>query len=193
MKTKYQLSEKTDDALIRLFKNGDDRAFAAIIDRYNQKMKTAARKIISDPSLVEDIVQESSIKAFQAIKKDGFTLQNLPAWLARIARNTAINHYRRASRRPADQISSEKVQDIGFKRALADDHTDHVFSTEEQISEMLTAISELDDVYQEVLLLHYIEGYTFDQISKIKDTCSETLRGRSRRALKRVKAACEKK
>src|SRR6185295_8861451 len=86
-----------DDALLPLLRQGDARAFEALMRRNNRRLFRLARSIVGSDAEAEDVVQEGYVRAFAGL--DGFRGDaRLDTWLARIVSNEALGRLRR--RRP---------------------------------------------------------------------------------------------
>lgn len=107
---------------------------------------------------VKDIVQE----VFLAAYKNLHTLREkdaVGAWLARIARNHAVEYHRRA--RPAEELS-EALSSRKSARAEA--------------AEILTAIRSMPVAYSETLILRLVEGMTGNEIAQRTGMTPESVR-----------------
>ena len=130
-----------------------------------------------------DLVQETYLKAFRFIDSylEG---TNAKAWLFRILKNAFINNYRKKSKRPT-QVDFEDLVNIHQEEDTAlNSYVDLREDVYERIigDEVTIAISNLSVDYRTVLLLCDIEGFTYEEISKIIDIPIGTVRSRLFRA-----------
>ncbi len=130
-----------------------------------------------------DLVQETYLKAFRFIDSylEG---TNAKAWLFRILKNAFINNYRKKSKRPT-QVDFENLVNIHQEEDTAlNSYVDLREDIYERIigDEVTIAISNLSVDYRTVLLLCDIEGFTYEEISKIIDIPIGTVRSRLFRA-----------
>jgi RNA polymerase sigma factor (sigma-70 family) len=86
------LRAQTDRRLAGLARDGHDRAFEAIVERYRRPLHRYLRRLLSEP-LAEDVLQATFVRAWQALRT-GTEVQDLRAWLYRIAHNQAVNALR---------------------------------------------------------------------------------------------------
>ena len=77
------LGSQSDERLVSLARAGHDRAFVAIVERYNAELHALARRLCSD-GRAEDIVQQTFLSAFAALRS-GAEVKHLRGWLYRIA------------------------------------------------------------------------------------------------------------
>src|SRR3954451_8431122 len=87
---------RSDEQLVALFRAGSEEAFAAIHDRYRQRLFAYVRQMLSQSSKAdaEDVLQDVFVRAYGALRADRREL-NLRAWLYRVAHNRCIDHLRR--------------------------------------------------------------------------------------------------
>lgn len=135
-----------------------------------------------------DLVQETYLKAFRFIDKyvEG---TNAKAWLFKILRNAFINQYRRKSKRPTqvdyeEVVSYHDTEDASYVGFL--DLREAIFQGM-MGDEVTTAINALPVDFRIVILLCDIEGFTYEEISKIVDIPIGTVRSRLHRARNMLK------
>lgn len=88
-------TEISDTEVIMMVRQGNKEAFRTIIERYWEKIHNLARRSLKDAFLVEDLCQETFLKAFDKI--DQFDIsRNFTPWLCRIALNLIAEHFRKA-------------------------------------------------------------------------------------------------
>jgi len=126
-----------------------------------------------------DLVQETYMKAFRFIDKyiEG---TNAKAWLFKILKNGFINQYRKKSKRPS-QVDYQEV--INFHNEEDSNFSGHIDLREEIFQNMMgdevtNAINTLPVDFRTVILLCDIEGFTYEEISKIMDIPIGTVRSR---------------
>jgi RNA polymerase sigma-70 factor (ECF subfamily) len=151
-------------------------------------LKTFAYHLSYNEEDANDLVQETYMKAHRFIEKyDQGT--NAKAWLFKILKNAYINEYRKKSKRPqkvdfedivsyqnSDSASSSKYLDLRqeiFENMMGD--------------EVTIAINSLPIDFRTVILLCDIEGFTYEEISKIIDVPIGTVRSRLFRARNMLK------
>lgn len=130
-----------------------------------------------------DLVQETYLKAYKAIDRyqQG---TNAKAWLFRILKNIFINEYRKKSSRP-NRVDYEEL--LHYQDEEDANYTSYLDLREEMFQNMIgdevtNAINELPIHFRVVILLCDIEGFTYEEISKILDIPIGTVRSRLHRA-----------
>lgn len=89
--------ELTDAEIVRGIRNGDARAFDELHDRFAPLVRRACARILIRPEDVDDATQEVFLRAYVALRTETRHIV-LAAWLKTLARNIAIDSYRRDSR-----------------------------------------------------------------------------------------------
>jgi RNA polymerase sigma-70 factor (ECF subfamily) len=83
-----------DAALLAWIRSDPARGVPAVVGRYEAPLLRHVGAVLDDPSAAQDVVQES----FLRLLANGRRIENLSAWLHRVAHNLAIDHLRRESR-----------------------------------------------------------------------------------------------
>src|SRR4051794_39244891 len=94
----------SDDRLARRAADGDERALAAIFQRYHQSLYRFCLAIVGDPHDAQDALQNTMVKVLRALPGEERRIELKP-WLYRIAHNESIEVLRR--RRPTVELDSE--------------------------------------------------------------------------------------
>ena len=135
-----------------------------------------------------DLVQETYLKAYRFIQKyiEG---TNAKAWLFKILKNAFINQYRKKSKQPTkvdfeEIISFHDEEDTSYSgyQDLREEMFEHMMG-----DEVTNAINSLPVDFRVVILLCDIEGFTYEEISKIVDIPIGTVRSRLHRARNMLK------
>lgn len=136
-----------------------------------------------------DLVQETYMKAYRFIDKykEG---TNAKAWLFKILKNAFINQYRRKSKQPTkidyEDIAGYQEGDDDTSYASYADLREEMFQSM-MGDEVTNAINALPVDFRVVILLCDIEGFTYEEISKILDIPIGTVRSRLHRARNMLK------
>lgn len=175
----------TQDNNTKLYNRIFEEEFLPQIDA----LYTFAYHLTYNEDDANDLVQETYLKAFRFIDKyqEG---TNAKAWLFKILKNAFINQYRRKSKQPTqvdyeDITSYQEVEEdtnlVGYA-----DLREEMFQTM-MGDEVTVAINALPVDFRVVILLCDIEGFTYEEISKILDIPIGTVRSRLHRARNMLK------
>lgn len=165
--------------LLVLCKQDNNLAQLEVYNRYEQAMFNTSIRIVKDSAIAEDVMQESFLTAFT--KLDSFKgTSTFGAWLKRIVINNSISQYRKMQRFvPLEENTME--EDNGEEEM----NFDGISSFEEQdskVKHLLTAVSSLKGSYSQMLTLHFIDGYDYNEICTILDISNANCRTTMSRA-----------
>ena len=126
------LCQASDAQLIKCYRKKENpeignKAFEELLNRYKNKVFTTVYLIVKDKYIAEDILQESFIKAIKRINQDSYNEEGkFGPWIMRIARNMAIDYFRKTKRRPTilmedgtDVFNSLQFSDKDEKQELS--------------------------------------------------------------------------
>lgn len=158
----------------------DPGAFERLVaDTFPRLVRYAAR-IVGDVAEAEDVVQESYVKAYEALAEGGFEgRSSVVTWLYRIVTRTAIDVKRRRVRRETYDESPPEAPYDGA--AAADGYL--------ALRELAGWVHALPEEQSTALVLQALEGFTNREIAAIVE-CSE---GAVEQRLVRARAALRKK
>lgn len=136
-----------------------------------------------------DLVQETYLKAFRFIEKyiEG---TNAKAWLFKILKNAFINQYRRKAKQPT-KVDFEDI--VSYHDGEDNSKLSGFLDLRQEIfqgmmgDEITNAINALPVDFRTVILLCDVEGFTYEEISKIVDIPIGTVRSRLHRARNMLK------
>jgi RNA polymerase sigma-70 factor (ECF subfamily) len=180
------LSKQQDRDLIKGFMNGNEQAFSCLLFRYKAKVFTTIYLIEKDRSVAEDLFQEVMIKVVRMIRSGKYNEEGkfLP-WVTRIARNLAIDHFRKVQRNPLQRESED--YDIFGTISQTEGSAEDQIIREESRRYIKTLIQQLPDKQREVLIMRTYANLSFKEIAAITDVSINTALGRMRYALLNLK------
>ncbi len=154
-------SGATDETLVSLALI-DDRYFEVLVERYERKLQHYIMRFINcSEQDAQDIIQDVFINAYRNL--NGFdTGLKFSSWIYRIAHNQAVNHLRRIAARPTVIMDDE-----AFDALASELNVEHDVGKNMEHAALRAAIGRLDEKYREVIVLRYLEGKSYDEISDI--------------------------
>ena len=164
---KYTATQRHEDDLIiiRSVLSGDSSQFALLWQKYNKQIFASVLKIVRSIDDADDIVQDTFLKAFNALHSYNQTFP-FPAWLYKIASNTCIDYFRRKRIRP---ISIENINRDGgdIYDIISDKSTpiDVNIINNETKEELLKAVEQLPLRYKQCIQLRHFEELSYEEIS----------------------------
>ncbi|MBA4740246.1 MAG: RNA polymerase sigma factor RpoE [Burkholderiales bacterium] len=173
-----------DHSLVQRVQRGDKVAFEMLFTKYQRRVSRLVSRFVRSEAEVEDIVQESFIKAYRALAS--FRGDSaFYTWLYRIAVNTAKNHLVAASKRPISMTQFEKNDDDDFEEDsfMSDATTPESELVTKQIAETVNkTMDELPADLREAIMLREIEGMSYEDIAESMGCPIGTVRSRIFRA-----------
>jgi RNA polymerase sigma factor (sigma-70 family) len=171
-----------DSVLLSLYKNGNEEAFAELLNRHKSKVYTTAYLIVKDRYIAEDLAQESWIKAINKINAGSYNEEGkfLP-WIVRIAHNMAIDHVRREKRYPT--IVLEDGMNVFNSLSFSEDSIESVQIKGENQALIRDLIHSLPESQREVLIMRHYADMSFQEIAEATGVSINTALGRMRYAL----------
>jgi RNA polymerase sigma-70 factor (ECF subfamily) len=177
----------TDQKLVERAKNGEQQAFDLLVRKYQHKIHGLVSRFVHDQAAVEDVVQESFIKAYRSL--DRFRGESaFYTWLYRIAVNTAKNYLVSRGRRPPDtDVDAVEAEQMTGGDALREMGTpeDQALSNE-MYRRVMETIENLPPDLRTALTLREIDGLTYEEIANVMDCPIGTVRSRIFRAREAV-------
>jgi RNA polymerase sigma-70 factor (ECF subfamily) len=169
-----------DRVLVRRVQGGDYSAFDTLVQRYQERVYATVYHMTSNHEDANDLTQEAFIKAHKALgsfKGDS----SFFTWVYRIAVNKTINFLK--SRKNKIHLS---LNDLDFNAehdpdlvAFVSDKTPRREAGLSELQEKLNeAMQRLSDVHRLVVTLHDVQGLSHEEISKIMDCNTGTVRSR---------------
>ncbi len=175
--------QNNDLTLVHMVQNGDKRAFGLLVLKYQHKVAHIASRYVRDSDEVQDISQDTFIRAYRGLKKFRGD-SSFYTWLYTIATNTSKNHITRRNRRPThnslDIEDPDVVQKADSLVDVADPQSEYF--TDEIEATVKDAIRQLPDVLQKTLTLRELDGHSYDEIARIMNCPVGTVRSRLFRA-----------
>jgi RNA polymerase sigma-70 factor (ECF subfamily) len=172
-------------------------AFAALVEKYQQKMLNTAYRMIGNYEEACEVVQDAFFSAYKALKK--FRGESrFSTWLYSIVINLAKNRLKQVKIRFHREGLSIDDPVENVDRQLRGDPPAHGPSIIEQMEkkEVQTQVQEcihhLDDEYREVLVLRDIQGFSYEEIRDILKIPDGTVKSRLFRARDALKDCLKK-
>lgn len=184
------MSADTDKELVRRVRRGDAAAFDLLYLRYRHKVHALIGRYLTRQEDVEDIAQETFIKAYRALPR--FRGESaFYTWLYRIAVNTAKNHLAaRHQRVQTVELDAEENDGGDLPAALKQEDTpEDALQSDELKSAIDAALAALPEDLRSALTLREFNGLSYAQIADVLACPVGTVRSRIFRAREAVDLA----
>lgn len=177
-------NREIDHELVLRAQRGDKRAFGLLVDKYQRKLARLLSRMVRDQSEIEDIVQESFIKAYRALPN--FRGDSaFYTWLYRIGINTAKNYLVAMGRRPTvgTGVEIEDAENFEDGDELRTTDTPESAMATKQIAQTVNdTVASLPEELRTAITLREIEGLSYEEIATIMACPIGTVRSRIFRA-----------
>ena len=187
--------EKTADSdtmLVERTVAGDQKAFELLVIKYQRRIQRLIGRMVRDVDLVEDIAQETFIRAYRALAQFRGEAQ-FYTWLYRIAINTAKKALMDLKRNPTVSENAYKSDDDDetspVENELTSSETPEAVLASKEIAEIInTAMDALPVELRQAITLREIEGLSYEEISEAMNCPIGTVRSRIFRAREAISA-----
>jgi RNA polymerase sigma-70 factor, ECF subfamily len=191
----------SDAMLVERTVAGDQKAYELLVIKYQRRIQRLIGRMVRDVDLVEDIAQETFIRAYRALAQFRGDAQ-FYTWLYRIAVNTAKKALMELRRDPTVSENSFKSADDDetspLENELTSSETPEALLASKEIAAVVNAAMEaLPEELRQAITLREIEGLSYEEISEVMSCPIGTVRSRIFRAREaiseRVKPLLENK
>ncbi len=167
--------------LVRKVKNGDTRAFDELVRCYQRRLYVAIYRMVHNTSDTEDLVQDTFIRAYRAIKTFN-EKYHFSTWIYRIAMNLSINHLKK------HRVKSVPLDEIPPRLAVDQSADPEEKATESILKEKIkAAMEQLPSEQKAVFVLRTYDQFSYDEISKALKISKGTVMSRLSRAREKLK------
>ena len=160
------------------------KEFGKIYDEYIDKIYRFVFLKVSSQEVAQDLCSDTFLKCWE-VYNNGTKIDNIQAFLYRIARNLVIDHYRQKGR--MQFVSTESLPiidpDPGLEEKLA---------LNSDVELIKAAIPNLKEDYQNVVIWRYLDDLSIPEMAKMMDKSEEATRVTLHRALRALKEQCNK-
>lgn len=176
-----------DSLLVDRVKRGDMHAFEMLVVKYQRRIQRLVARMVRDPDQVEDIAQETFIRAYRALPQ--FRGESaFYTWLYRIAVNTAKKTLMDMKRDPVVTESAlasrgESNETSSLENELSTTETPEAVLASREIAQTVNAaIEALPEDLRQAIVLREIEGLAYEEIASAMNCPIGTVRSRIFRA-----------
>jgi RNA polymerase sigma-70 factor (ECF subfamily) len=182
----------SDETLILQVARGSSDALESLYDRYASTVLGICLKIVGDRALAEDILQETFWRVWKSAENYQSERGLFTSWLFRIARNLAIDAYRRRNVRP-QAVSAQEGSDPILEE-VPDPDTDVAEQAQLilQHRQIRKALATLPQVQRQVIEMAYFYGMTRQEIAEATGEALGTIHTRARLGLEKLRAELDR-
>lgn len=169
-----------DAVLIDRVLDGETDQFAQLVNRYQAALYRHAASMVLDHDVAADLVQDTFLRAYVSLRycRDWTRFR---AWLFQILRNRCRDHLKEARRRDV------RLDDAGPLVDKADGPGSTV-ERKELRAGLEAALAQLPEAQREALVMHYVEGLSYETMAELLDASVSALKMRVLRAREALSA-----
>ena len=173
------MAHLSDEALVALVARGDDDALAALYDRFGRVAYGLALRVLRDPALAQDAVQEAFLTAWRTAAAFDPARAKPTTWLLTLVHRRAVDLVRREERRRAEVLDE--------RAHAADVSSDEVVWLRFERERVQAALATLPDQQREALELAYYGGFTQSELAERLGQPIGTIKSRMFTGLSRLR------
>jgi RNA polymerase sigma-70 factor (ECF subfamily) len=181
------VANDSDALLVQRAMAGETQAFELLVIKYQRRVQRLIGRMVRDTDLVEDIAQETFIRAYRALPQFRGDAQ-FYTWLYRIAVNTAKKFLLELKRAPSVSDRPAAADDDGDEtfwpglEPIDEETPESVLAAKEIAEAVNVGLAALPDDLRQALTLREIEGLSYEEIAGLMDCPIGTVRSRIFRA-----------
>jgi RNA polymerase sigma-70 factor (ECF subfamily) len=161
------MQELNDRDLVRRSLKGEQKAFEALLDRYEKPIYNLALRMVNDSDDAADLTQAVFLKAYEKLVTYNERFKFF-SWLYKIAVNTSLNF-----------LEQQKKQDqLGDRDVSQGSVVEEQFEAAERVQKLEEAILQLEPDYRIVIVLKHFHDLSYDEIGRILDIPEKTVKSR---------------
>jgi len=167
-------------ALVKRAKGGEMTAYDELVRLYQERIFATIYHMTSNHEDANDLAQETFIKAFQALKSFKGD-SSFFTWVYRIAVNKTINFLKQRKNRThlsLNDLDFNAEHDPDLVALISDKNPRREVNLTELQEKLNAAMQKLSDVHRLVVTLHDVQGLSHEEIGKIMDCNTGTVRSR---------------
>jgi len=184
------LKQYSDQSLVQLFINGEERVLTELVYRYQSKIFSGIYLLVKDRYIAEDLFQETFIKIVSTLRSGKYTDQGkfLP-WAMRIAHNLCIDYFRKAKKNV--KITLQDGSDILSLFAYSTENIEQTTIRNQEETTVQKLVDQLPLEQKEVIIMRIYGEMSFKEIAEVTGVSINTALGRMRYGLINIKRCIE--
>jgi RNA polymerase sigma factor (sigma-70 family) len=167
--------------LIESIKNGETKAFSILVDRYKDLVYTLSLRMLKNKEEAEEVAQDTFIKVYKSLDKFKGD-SKLSTWIYRVAYNACLDTIKRNKKR----INDVAIDEISFNKLDYIDNALENLIKQERSQLIKECIDKLPEDSSALLTLFYFEEFSLEEISKIVNIETNTVKVKLFRARKKL-------
>ena len=176
-----------DGQLVELVAQKDAGALEALYDRYGRAAYSLARRILTEETLAQDVVQEVFLSLWRDARRFDAGRGTVATYLLSMTHHRAVDVVRREENLRRWRTSDEGLELAPDPKARVEDEVE----ASERRTEVQAALAELPAAQREALLLAYFGGYTQREVAALVGVPLGTVKTRMAAGMRKMKEALQ--
>ena len=174
-----------DGQLVELVAQQDAGALEALYDRYGRAAYSLARRILTEETLAQDVVQEVFLSLWRDARRFDAGRGTVATYLLSMTHHRAVDVVRREENLRRWRTSDEGLELAPDPKARVEDEVE----ASERRAEVRAALKDLPDPQRQALLLAYFGGYTQREVAALVEVPLGTVKTRMAAGMRKMKEA----
>jgi RNA polymerase sigma factor (sigma-70 family) len=174
-----------DDQLVELVAQQDAGALEALYGRYGRAAYSLARRILTEETLAQDVVQEVFLSLWRDARRFDAGRGTVATYLLSMTHHRAVDVVRREENLRRWKTSDEGLELEADPKARVEDEVE----ASERRAEVRSALKDLPEAQRQALLLAYFGGYTQREVAALVGVPLGTVKTRMAAGMRKMKAA----
>jgi RNA polymerase sigma-70 factor (ECF subfamily) len=182
------LVKQEDKELIVRARKGDERAFRALLAKYERAVFSICLRMVRNREQAEDLAQESFMKVFSMLERYNPSYA-FSSWLFKITSNLCIDSIRKRKLEtlPLDQPIQSAAGEFSRQYESSEDDPEKTMMGRERVERLKEAIESLPPHYRIMILLRHQEDLSYEEIADTLGVPLGTVKARIHRAREMLK------
>jgi RNA polymerase sigma factor (sigma-70 family) len=165
-----------------------DKRLTETISRERGQLRNFIRRRVPDAGEAEDILQDVFFEFVEAYRLPE-PIEQVGAWLYRVARNRIIDRFRKKKEEPLPELSEEEDDhSLGIVLPSAEAGPEAAYARSVLLEELYAALEELPKEQRNVFIAHELDGRSFRELAEESGVAVNTLLARKRYAVLHLRA-----
>jgi RNA polymerase sigma-70 factor (ECF subfamily) len=175
------VAKSTDECLVDEIRAGRREACAQLIHDHYERVYRFLVHLARDPNQAEDLTQDTFAAAWQKI--DDFDARSsLATWLHRIAYGKFVDAYR------SERRQSDLLKQVAHKQPITEAGPLEMAAAADDARKLYAALDRLDESERLLLVLHHLQGLSYQEMVEVLQEPSGTIKWRTSQALARLRS-----
>lgn len=173
-----RLQNDSDTGLLQRCRAGDEEAWRELVARHTRRVFNVAYRFVGRVDEAEDLTQEIFVKVYQSLERYRPEHGRFETWLGTVARNHAIDHYRRRKEerlRQVDEAAGMEAISSGDEGPLAS------LERKERVEAVHRGLRALPADLRQPILLCDLQGLAYDEAAHVLGIPLGTVKSRLNR------------